>query len=161
MTLRHTLDRLGLDPKKSLGQNFMIEPAALAKLADAADLSPANAVLEIGAGTGALTDYLAARARRVVAVEIDGRFIPHLEAHFANQPSGEIVQADILDIDLPSLLGADAARYTAVGNLPYYVTTAILRHLLESDTPPRLMSASLRSECTFRITAAPPDMSLL
>lgn len=161
MTLRHTLDRLGLDPKKSLGQNFMIEPAALAKLADAADLSPANAVLEIGAGTGALTDYLAARARRVVAVEIDGRFIPHLEAHFANQPRVEIVQADILDIDLPSLLGADAARYTAVGNLPYYVTTAILRHLLESDTPPRLLVVTVQREVAERITAAPPDMSLL
>jgi 16S rRNA (adenine1518-N6/adenine1519-N6)-dimethyltransferase len=161
MSIRHTLERLGVEPKKSLGQNFMVQPAVLERMADAADLSPADTVLEVGAGLGALTEALAGRARRVVALEIDGRFIPALEERFANRPHVEIVQADALEADLAALLGEDAADYKVVANLPYYVTTAILRRLLESDAPPRLLVLTMQREVAERITARPGAMSLL
>jgi 16S rRNA (adenine1518-N6/adenine1519-N6)-dimethyltransferase len=158
---RRTLDLLGLDPKKSLGQNFMVERNALLRMADAADLAPDDAVLEVGAGLGALTEVLAERARRVVAVEIDERFTGYLRDRFAAQPQVAIVQADILEADLVALLGADAARYKAVANLPYYITSAILRHLLESPTPPALLALTVQREVAERVTAAPGAMSLL
>lgn len=161
MSIRDTLNRLGLEPKKSLGQNFMIEPAILEQMADAADLGTGDAVLEIGAGLGALTDILARRARRVVAVEIDSRFIDLLQERYASQPDVEIVQADILETQPGDLLGADAAHYKAAANLPYYITTAIIRHLLECPSPPALLALTMQYEVAERITAAPGDMSLL
>ncbi len=161
MDTRRTLDLLGLDPKKSLGQNFMVERNALLRMADAADLAADDAVLEIGAGLGALTEVLAERARRVVAVEIDERFTGYLRDRFAMQPQVAVVQADILEADLAALLGTDAARYKVVANLPYYITSAILRYLLESPTPPALLALTVQREVAERITAAPGAMSLL
>lgn len=161
MHVRETLDRLGIEPKKSLGQNFMVQPGALRRMAEAADLSPADAVLEIGAGLGALTDELAGRARRVVALEIDERFLDHLRARYAGRPGVEVVAGDVLEQDIPSLMGPDAARYKAVANVPYYITSAILRHLLESDAPPVLTVLTVQSEVADRVTAEPGDMSLL
>ncbi len=155
------MERLGVEPKKSLGQNFMVQPAVLERMADAADLSPADTVLEVGAGLGALTEALAGRAWRVVALEIDGRFIPALEERFADRPHVEIVQADALEVDLATLLGKDAADYKVVANLPYYVTTAILRCLLESDVPPCLLVLTMQREVAERIAARPGAMSLL
>ncbi len=161
MDVPRTLQRLGLEPKKSLGQNFMVEESALRRLADAADPGPGDAVLEIGPGLGALTDYLAARARRVVAVEIDGRFIPYLRSRYAADPRVEIVQADILTVEVAALLGEDARAYTVAANLPYYITSAILRRLLESPAPPRRLAVTVQWEVARRLTAAPPAMSLL
>lgn len=161
MTVRDVLNRLGIDPKQSLGQNFMVETNALNRLVEAADLSPDDAVLEVGAGLGALTGVLAARARRVVAVEIDGRFIQHLRSTFAGSPGVEIVQADILKADIAALMGPDAADYKVVANVPYYITSAILRHLLENPAPPRVLVITVQREVAERITAGPGDMSLL
>jgi 16S rRNA (adenine1518-N6/adenine1519-N6)-dimethyltransferase len=161
VNVRDVLNGLGIDPKQSLGQNFMIEANALDRLAEAADLSPDDAVLEIGAGLGALTAVLAAQARRVVAVEIDGRFIPHLRSTFADTPGVEIVQADILEAEAAALMGPDAGDYRVVANVPYYITSAILRHLLENPTPPRVLVITVQREVAERITAGPGDMSLL
>jgi len=155
------LDRFGLAPKKSLGQNFMIEESVLGRMADAAEIGPDDAALEIGAGLGALTACLAERARRVAAVEIDGRYVVPLRERFADQPRVEVVQADILKADIGAMMGADAGAYTAVGNLPYYITTAIIRCLLENTHPPRLVALTVQYEVGLRIIAAPPDMSLL
>lgn len=161
MSVKDTLAWLGIDPKKSLGQNFMVEPAALARLVDAANLDPEDAILEVGAGLGALTERLATRVRRLVAVEIDGRFIPYLEQCFGDVPGVEIVQADILEVDLHALLGADADRYKLVANLPYYITSPILRLLLEGPAPPRLIVVTVQHEVAQRMTAKPGDMNLL
>ncbi len=89
----------GLDPKQSLGQNWLVDESHLARIAAAADLSPADTVLEIGPGLGGLTRHLAAQAGRVVAVELDNRLIPILRHRFADQPHVEIVHGDILEID--------------------------------------------------------------
>jgi len=161
MDTRRTLHLLGIDPKRSLGQNFMVEPTALSRLADAAEVGPADTVLEVGAGLGALTDVLAERARRVVALEIDIRLIAFLRRRYAAQPHVEVVLADVLQMDPGALLGADAAMYKVVANLPYYITTAILRHLLENSTPPRLLALTMQREVAERITARPGAMSLL
>ncbi len=148
---RHVLAQLGIEPKKSLGQNFMVELAALNRLADAADLEPGDAVLEIGAGLGALTAVLAGRVRRVVALEIDGRLVSHLRQRFAGQPGVEIVPGDVLETDPAALMGRDAGDYKVVANVPYYITSAILRHLLESAAPPRLLVVTVQKE-----VASPP-----
>ncbi len=161
MNVRDVLYTLGIEPKKSLGQNFMVEPAALNRVADAADLRADDAVLEIGPGLGALTEVLAERARRVVAVEIDGRFIPHLRAEFMSHPGVTIVQADILEANLQALMGPDAADYKVVANVPYYITSAIFRYLLESDAPPQKIVVTIQREVAERVTAGPGEMSLL
>jgi 16S rRNA (adenine1518-N6/adenine1519-N6)-dimethyltransferase len=161
MDIHTTLARLGLDPKKSLGQNFMIEAAALRKMIDAADLTRDDAVLEIGPGLGALTDQLAEHARRVVAVEIDQRFVPYLTERYARDGHVEIVEADILDADVCDLLGEDAGHYKVIANLPYYITSAILRLLLEGNCPPDLLTITVQHEVAQRIAAKPGEMSLL
>jgi 16S rRNA (adenine1518-N6/adenine1519-N6)-dimethyltransferase len=158
---RPILRLLGIEPKKSLGQNFMVEPAALTRLVEAAEIGPDDAVLEIGAGLGALTDRLAERARRVVALEIDGRFIAWLRNRYARQPQVEVVQADVLEADLEALLGADAARYRVVANLPYYITSPVLRRLLECPAPPCLIVVTVQLEVAQRLAARPGQMSLL
>lgn len=161
MTTRDMLSRLGIVPKKSLGQNFMVEEGVLIRMAEVAEIGPDDAALEIGAGLGGLTRVLAARARRVVALEIDGRLIGALRQMFADQPHVEIVQADILQTNLPALLGADAAGYKVAANLPYYITSPILRTLLEGRTSPRLLVVTVQVEVAERIAATPGHMSLL
>jgi 16S rRNA (adenine1518-N6/adenine1519-N6)-dimethyltransferase len=118
-------------------------------------------VLEIGAGLGALTAILAGIARRVVALEVDGRFIDELSRRFAGDPQVEIVKADVLEANLKQILGEDADKYKVVANLPYYITSAIIRTLLESDAPPQLIAITVQYEVAERMTARPPDMSLL
>jgi 16S rRNA (adenine1518-N6/adenine1519-N6)-dimethyltransferase len=161
MSDKDTLSRLGIEPKKSLGQHFMAEPAALRRLVDAARLDPGDVVLEIGPGLGALTDRLAEKARRLVAVEIDGRVIPYLQNRYQAFPNVEVIHADILALDLEELLGSDARSYKVVANLPYYVTSPILRHLLEGSSPPSLIVVTTQLEVARRMAAQPGEMSLL
>ncbi len=154
------LDQLGIDPKKSLGQNFLLDPNILDKIVSAADLPPDALVLEIGAGTGALTARLARRARRVIAVEIDQRMQPVLSRLADDAGNVEVVYADILSLDPIALVGEDVPFYV-VANVPYYITSAILRHLLEAARRPRRMVLLIQLEVAQRIMARPGDMSLL
>jgi len=170
--------RFDLDPKKSLGQNFLVDESHLARIAAAAELTPADTVLEIGPGLGVLTRHLAAQAGRVVAVELDDRLIPILQELFADQPHVSFVHADILKVDPAAMLSDDgpqtadgesvtprnsqfATPYKVVANLPYYITSAVLRHLLESAQPPTLAVVMVQREVAQRIVAGPGDMSLL
>ncbi|MCD4685856.1 MAG: 16S rRNA (adenine(1518)-N(6)/adenine(1519)-N(6))-dimethyltransferase RsmA [Anaerolineae bacterium] len=146
-------------PKKSLGQNFLHDPHALEKIVDLAALTPDATVLEIGSGTGNLTRILAQRATRVIAVELDDRMLPILETAFADQPHVEIIHGDILRLDLTDRLGT--APYTVVANLPYYITSAILRHLFEQAPRPQRIVITVQREVAERIVAAPGDMSIL
>ncbi len=161
MGITDLLKHLGIEPKKSLGQNFMIAEGALDRLVEAAEVGAEDAILEIGAGLGALTDRLAVLARRTVALEIDGRMLDYLRERYSYSPQVEIVEADILKCDIGELLGDDAGRYKVAANLPYYITSAVLRYLLESDWPPSLMAVTVQYEVAERITAEPPEMSLL
>lgn len=180
---RSQLAAFGIRPKKSLGQNFLIDPVHLARIAAAADLGPTDTVLEIGPGLGALTELLAAQAGRVIAVELDDRLIPYLRAGFAARPHVTIVHGDILEL-APEELVRDALRlerpgppdqragpevrepapavpYKVVANLPYYITSAAIRHLLEAKLPPELLVLTVQREVAERMVASPPKMSLL
>ena len=150
-------------PKKSLGQNFLVDDDALARIVAAADLAPTACVLEIGSGQGVLTRALAQHAAHVVAVELDDRLVEPLRAAFAATPHVRIVHGDILELDPGALMAQTGAppAYKVVANLPYYITSAVLRHLLEATTPPSLAVVLVQLEVAQRICAAPGDLSLL
>lgn len=148
-----------LSPRKSLGQNFLIDPAALEKVIDAADIEMADEVLEIGSGLGSLTRYLAMFAARVVSVEIDRRLFNILEDVLANVKNVHLVQGDILKISPPDLMEKDG--YLVIANIPYFITSAIIRHLLEAEIKPRTMVLTIQKEVARRICAQPGDLSLL
>jgi len=149
----------GVRPKKGLGQNFLVDAGYRAEIVEAAQITPADSVLEIGPGQGALTGLLAAQAGRLVTVELDDRLIPGLRHRFAGQANVIIVHGDILDLDIGALMGE--SRYKVVANLPYYISGAVLRRLMEAEPPPSLMVLTLQEEVAERVTAVPPRMSLL
>ncbi|MGQ9598035.1 MAG: 16S rRNA (adenine(1518)-N(6)/adenine(1519)-N(6))-dimethyltransferase RsmA [Anaerolineae bacterium] len=148
----------GLRPQKRLGQNFLMDPSALGRIIAAADLSPEDTVVEVGAGLGTLTRLLARHAGRVVAVELDARLVKVLTDRLADLRHLQIIQGDILSL---SDLGVVHLGYKVVGNLPYYITSAILRHFLENEPRPRLLAVTVQREVAERIIARPPHMSLL
>ena len=147
---RQLLRRFGLRPKKSLGQNFMVGRRAIEQVLEAAELTPADVVLEIGAGLGTLTARLAERASQVVAVELDARMVEVLEQTLGEHPNLQLVAGDILEIDPASLF---ASPYKVVANIPYYITSAILRHLLEAAVRPTVIVLTTQKEVAQRIVA--------
>jgi 16S rRNA (adenine1518-N6/adenine1519-N6)-dimethyltransferase len=176
------LSALGIRPKKGLGQNFLVDPAHRARIVTAAELTRDDTVLEIGPGPGVLTELIAEQAGRVIAVELDDRLIPFLRNRFANQPHVSIVHADILKVDVGALMSESAnqrisesanyesrtthhvsriTNYKVVANLPYYLTSAVIRQLLESTPPPERLVLTVQREVAERMVAAPPEMSLL
>jgi 16S rRNA (adenine1518-N6/adenine1519-N6)-dimethyltransferase len=160
LNARALLKQYGLRPSKGLGQNFLVNQAILEKIVAAAELTSDDTVLEIGAGLGTLTEQLARAAGRVVAVEIDERMVAVLHDTLSGFGNVEIVQSDILELD-PATLVTPAARYTVVANLPYYITSAVLRHLLEANPGPQRMVVTVQREVAERIVAQPGEMSVL
>ncbi len=154
------LDRHNLAPKKSLGQNFLFDEGILARIVAAAEVTPADAVLEIGPGVGSLTRQLAAAAGRVVAVELDDRLLPILREELDGLSNVELVHGDILAQN-PSRWFAAAPSYKVVANVPYYITGAILEHLLSHPVKPALMVLTVQKDVAERILAEPPKMSIL
>lgn len=150
------LARYGLNTHKSLGQNFLNDAAVLARIADAAFPLGARGVLEIGAGTGALTNLLCARAQRVVTVEIDRRLQPLLEQQVAAE-NHRFLWQDILCCDYEELLNAHfgGAAFTVVGNLPYYITTDILRQLLKNSRCWNCAVLMVQKEVADRLLCGP------
>jgi 16S rRNA (adenine1518-N6/adenine1519-N6)-dimethyltransferase len=149
----------GIQPKKSLGQNFLFNANIINQIIDLAGIHPASTALEIGAGPGNLTRALAIRAGRVVAVELDQRFLPLLEDARANHSNLEIIHANILDLDLDTLMGT--AGYIVVANLPYYITSAVIRKLLETHRKPARLVLTVQKEVAHRICARAGELSLL
>lgn len=146
-------------PKKGLGQNFLLQRASLEKVLEAANLTGDETVLEIGAGIGSLTSLLAGRAARVVAVEVDPRLIPVLKEAVGEHANVEIVLGDIMRVDLGSLIGR--REYCVVANIPFNITSNLIRRLIESPDRPSFMVLTLQEEVARRIVAEPGDMSLL
>lgn len=151
------LSRHGLHPRKALGQNFLVDGSALQTVADAAQLTPADTVLEVGPGPGVLTVRLAERAGRVVAIELDEAFAMLL--HQRGIPNLHVVHSDVLKTDPGVLTGG--APYTMVGNLPYAIGAAVLRHFLEATPQPRRMVVTLQKEVADNICARPGDLGIL
>ncbi|MBI4731854.1 MAG: ribosomal RNA small subunit methyltransferase A [Chloroflexi bacterium] len=148
-----------MHPSKGLGQNFLTDDQALQTIISAADLGPADAVLEIGPGLGSLTRHLALAARSVTAVELDARLFPALTEAISSFQNVRLVQGDILKLDPVVLM--DAPDYLVVANIPYYITSAVIRHLLESSPRPRRVVLTIQQEVAERVCALPGDMSLL
>lgn len=155
---KRLLDRYQIEPKKSLGQNFLHDEGLLGRIVAAAELSPEDEVLEVGPGLGALTRPLARAARRVVAVELDNRLMSVLESELGGLGNVELVHGDVLELDPADWF---AAPYVVVANVPYYITGAILRHLLGGRPRPRRLVLTVQREVAARLTAQPPEMSLL
>ena len=153
------LDSYDLLPKKSLGQNFMHDPRSLEKIVAAAEVQAGDVVVEVGAGTGALTQVLADAGAQVYAIEVDERLQPILEERFEDQTGVYLVFADILKTDIATLVGDD--DYLVVANVPYYISSAILWHFLESRRPPLRMLLTMQYEVAERIISAPGAMNLL
>jgi 16S rRNA (adenine1518-N6/adenine1519-N6)-dimethyltransferase len=149
----------GLRPDKSLGQNFLQDTSALEQIVRAAEIRPDDAVLEIGPGLGSLTRYLAAAARTVTAVELDRNLIPVLATVLAPYPQVRVVAGDILKFRPAELVNEE--NYLVVANVPYYITSAIFRHLLAHPPHPRRIVLTIQKEVAERICAQPGDMSLL
>jgi 16S rRNA (adenine1518-N6/adenine1519-N6)-dimethyltransferase len=159
----HSISRLlkkhDLRPDKSLGQNFLTDPNILEKIVQIAGVANTDTVLEIGAGLGHLTTYLAKSARAVTAVEIDGRFMPILSERLAPYPNITLVEGDILQLNNADLVQDDG--YLVVANIPYYITSRIIRKLLESKRKPRVIILTIQYEVAKRVCAETGKLSLL
>jgi len=162
--VRALLREYDLRPRKDWGQNFLVSERALDRIVEAAELTPSDTVLEVGPGLGDLTLRLAERAGRVIAVEIDEKLLALLARVLAERPNVELILGDILELNIAELLGEVSfapENYKVVANLPYYVTSAILRHLLEAEVKPSLMVVTVQREVAERVVAEPGQMSLL
>ena len=158
-TAASILKQYGLHADKRLGQNFLEDSLALENITTAAGIENSDSVLEIGPGLGSLTRHLAAAAHEVVAVELDEKLIPVLRGVLKPYANVRLIHGDILDFfpkdfNLPP-------EYIVAANIPYNITSAIIRHLLESDPKPRRIVLTIQKEVAERICSTPPDMSLL
>ena len=149
----------GLRPDKSLGQNFLVDEHHLARIVESSGAQTGDEVLEVGAGLGSLTRHLAAAARRVVAVELDADLLPLLRQVLAEFTNVEIVHGDILQIEMAKYF--KASGFLVIANIPYYLTSNLIRHLLEADPRPRRLALTMQREVAQRACAQPPNMSLL
>ena len=154
------LEIYGVRPKKRLGQNFLIDKRVLERILEAADLSPHDTVVEIGPGLGILTKALAEKAKKVIAIEKDPRMVEILRKTTEDLPNIEIVQGDILGIVLNQVKHRPTS-YKLISNLPYYITSPVIRKFLEARPQPKLMVLMVQKEVAQRVCAKPPDMSLL
>ncbi len=153
-TVKKIMEQNGIHFRKSLGQNFLISESVPRRIAEA---GAGKNVLEIGPGIGTLTRELSARSERVVAVEIDSSLIPVLGQTLADCPNVSVVNEDIMKLDLPAFLVEQFgdAPISVCANLPYYITTPILMHLLESDVQFAQITVMIQREVADRICAAP------
>jgi len=153
------LKRFGLRAEKRLGQNFLEDSSALEKIVRTAGIQEVDSVLEIGPGLGSLTRYLAVSAREVIAVELDEKLLTPLKAIIAPYQNVRLVHGDILKLSPYELI--HQPDYLVVANIPYYITSAVIRHLLENEPKPRRLVLTIQKEVAERICAAPGDLSLL
>jgi 16S rRNA (adenine1518-N6/adenine1519-N6)-dimethyltransferase len=143
------------NPKKALGQHWLRDEAALSDMADAVAVAASDKVVEIGPGLGTLTDVLLARAKRVVAVEFDHDLAEQLRA--SPRQNLDVVEADILRFDFTAV----SAPYKVVANIPYYLTSNLIRVLSETSNPPQSAALLIQKEVAERVCASPGNMSIL
>lgn len=155
---REILEKYNLSAKKSLGQNFIIDTNILKKVVAAGDVDHETTVIEIGPGIGALTEQIAKVAKEVFAFEIDERFLPVLENNLAGYENISVFHQDILAVDFDKFQKEylpDMKRLVVIANLPYYITTPIVMHLIESSLPMEEMILMMQKEVASRLEAAP------
>ncbi|TFG35923.1 MAG: ribosomal RNA small subunit methyltransferase A [Parcubacteria group bacterium] len=154
---KNLLQKYNTQPIKMFGQNFLIDQSAIKKIIEAADLKPNDIVLEIGPGLGVLTQELAKRAKKVIAIEKDFKMVEILKETLKGFNNVDIVQGDALkETHVRPIL-----PYKVIGNLPFYLTAPIIRQFLEAENPPQEMTFIVQKEVGQRICAKPPKMSIL
>lgn len=163
--IRAALRSLDLRPSRGMGQNFLISSQVLETIVTAADLGDHDVVLEIGPGLGVLTWELLPHVAQVVSVELDKRLVARLHEEFSEATNLTIVQGDILDLApqtlVPQMSSEQPTTYKVVANLPYAITSPVLRHLLEAEQQPDLIVVLVQWEVAQRITAQPGALSVL
>ena len=155
---KEIIEKYGFTFKKSFGQNFLTDTNILNKIVDAADLNEEVGVIEIGPGIGALTEFIARRAKKVVAYEIDPRLIPILGETLAPYENVKVIHQDILKADVASMIEEefkDVKHIAVVANLPYYITTPILMGLIEKKLPIDWYVTMMQKEVAQRLSANP------
>jgi len=158
--VKNLLRQSGLKARKSLGQHFLVDEKILSTIIDAAELSPTDTVVEVGPGLGILTGELARRAGNIIAVELDNGLASFLQRRFSSQSNLHVINADILKVKLSQILGGKI-NYKVVANLPYYITSPVLRYFVEASPKPSLMVMMVQKEVGEAIVAGPGNMSLL
>lgn len=153
--IKDIMSRHGMTFSKGLGQNFIINPSVCPRIAEMGNARPGFGVIEIGTGVGVLTNELAKRADKVVAVEIDGRLIPILDETLAEYDNVKIINEDVMKTDLKRVIeeefsGLDVA---VCANLPYYITSPIIMMLLESRLPIKTITVMVQKEAGVRLCA--------
>ncbi len=156
-TIKYIMDKYGFRFSKSLGQNFLIDEQIIDRICDGAEIGPDDDILEIGPGIGVMTQEMAERARKVVAIEIDRALIPVLKETLAEYDNVEVIHADVMNVDLKALIAEkfEGRRPKVVANLPYYITTPIIMMLLEESIPVSDIIVMIQKEVAERISAKP------
>ncbi len=165
---RGLLRHFSLRVRKGLAQHFLIDEEVLRLITSAAELTPTDVVMEIGPGLGVLTSELARQAGQVIAIELDNNLATILKQTLASYNNITIINEDILRIDPAALLQehfrpevSSSSNYKVVANLPYYITSPVLRHFLEASIKPRIMVVMVQKEVAEEIVAKPCRMSVL
>ncbi len=165
---RGLLRRFDLQVRKRLGQHFLIDEEVLKLITSAAELTPTDVIMEIGPGLGILTKELAKQAGWVVTIELDNKLAAILKQTLASFNNVTIINEDVLRIDPAALLQehfhpeiSGTFSYKVVANLPYYITSPVLRHFLEASVKPQIMVVMVQKEVAEEIVARPGRMSLL
>ena len=158
--MRRKLQSAGLKAKKGLGQNFLVDDNIRDTIINAASISSADTIVEVGPGLGVLTEKLAGLAQRVVAVELDDNLAERLTRKLSRFSNLQIVHDDILQVDMKKILGPDIL-YKVVANIPYYITSPILRYFSQNEVKPSLMIIMMQDEVAADITAKPGHMTFL
>ncbi len=171
MQTKRLLRRFGLRARKGLGQHFLINRGVLELTTSAAELAPSDVVIEVGPGLGVLTRELARQVGWLFAIELDSKLAAILQDNLAPFSNVTVINGDILEINPVALLSkvpasltrltGNVLSYKVVANLPYYITSPVLRHFLEADVKPRLMVLMVQKEVAEAITASAGRMSVL
>ena len=158
-TIREIADKFGFTFSKSLGQNFLINPSVCPRIAEMGGADENTGAIEIGTGFGVLTQELAKRAKKVVAIELDSRLIPVLQYTLADYDNVKVINEDVLKVDLPKLIGEEFPGMDVVvcANLPYYITSPIIMALLEQRLPIKAVTVMVQKEAGDRLCAPMPS----
>ena len=158
---RRLLRQFDLKARKRLGQHFLIDGEVLSLIVGTAELTPDDVIVEVGPGLGILTKELARRAGWVIAIELDDKLAALLQQTLASFDNVTIINDDVLRIEPEDLVKGREVGYKVVANLPYYITSPVLRHFLEASAKPQTMIVMVQKEVAEAIAAKPGQMSLL
>ncbi len=158
--IKDELHQLGIEPKKSLGQNFLVNMGIYEKIIGALDVEEGDTIVEVGPGLGTLTEFLSQTGARIIAIEKDRLLTAYLKNKFKGAKNVTIIEDDILKFNLKTY-NLKPETYKIVGNIPFYLTSHLIRTVFEEWPRPEKIVLMLQKEVAQRIVAKPPDMSLL